>query len=443
MLMMLFSTKTSSVVVVAALGLCLTLSACTEEEMALAQQQYAAELATVTETSPPMPEPTLSEPVPAPEPAQATQSALPGLPFATATFTPGTFSATVPSYSDNPMTVEVSFSENQITDITVVEHGDSTYGTGWFWRSYPGVPDQILVRQSTQDIDAFTGATSTKGAVIAAVEDAITQAGASPAALTPQYISSPLPGDRFIPGFHEITVPANTMDIHGAPLVEGAQSMLYSDEDMTLLVSFGRNEFHLHGGGARGLGQGDSGHGESVYPNEISGGTWGGWWFRQVAHHQVNDRQSTQVDVVTGATGAASAIVWGMEQAIMAAGGDPAALSPRTQPATQVTRSSSSPDARFFVPGIYSVTSEGFGGDVNMTVTLDRNTIRRIVVDDHSETEAFWGRVWSDIRDTIYQEQTTNIDVDVFSGATHSTNAVLNGVRQAMIDAGETNPDNH
>jgi uncharacterized protein with FMN-binding domain len=341
------------------------------------------------------------------------------------------------------MTVEVSFSENQITDISVVEHGDSTYGSGWFWRSYPGVPDQILVRQSTQEIDAFTGATFTKNAVIAAVEDAITQAGANPQALVPQQIDAPLPGDRFIPGFHVITVPANTMDIHGAPLAEGVPSMLYSDVDMTLLVSFGRNEFHLHSGGARGLGQGDSGHGESAYPNEISGGTWGGWWFRQVAHHQVNDRQSTQVDVETGATSSASAIVWGVEQAIAAAGGNPAELTPRPAPQTQITRSTSNPDARFFVPGVYNVSSEGFGGDVNMTVTLDRNTIRRIVVNDHSETEMFWNQVWSDIRDVIYEAQTTDIDVDVFSGATRSTNAVLDGVRQAMIDAGETNPDNH
>ena len=387
-----------------------------------------------------------------PEPAQAGtpsavgdgDTAIPGLPLATATFTPGTFTAYALSWNEAPLTVSVTFSENQITDITVVEHGDSVYGSGWFLRAYPGVPDQIFVQQSTQGIDAFTGATTTRDAIIEAVEDTIRQAGANPADLTPQSISAPLPGDRFIPGFHVVTVPANTMDIYGEPLADGAIRMLGNEEvDMTLRVSFGRNELHLHSGGARGLGQGDGGHGESVYPGEIAGGTWGGWWFRQVVNHQINDKQSTHVDIATGATSSASAIVWGVEQAMIAAGADPATITPRAVPPTQITRNPGSPDDRFFVPGIYEVTASGFGGDMTVTVTLDRSNIRRIVVDEHNETESFWNQVWPDIRDLIYVEQTTNLDLDAFTGATVSAEAVIEAVRNAMVQAGETNPDNH
>ena len=330
--------------------------------------------------------------------------------------------------------------------MSVVEHGDSAYGSGWFWRAYPGVPDQILVRQSTQDVDAFTGATFTKEAIIAAVEDTIRQAGADPQALEPQFIDAPLPGDRFIPGFHMVTVPANTMDVNGDPLTEGATRMLYNEEeDMTLLVSFGRNEFHLHVGGGRGLGQGNEGHGESMYPDEIVGGTWGGWWFRQVAHHQVNDRQSTNIDIETGATMSSSAIIWGVEQAMIAAGANPASIAPRTQPLTQIIQNPSNPDGRFFVPGVYTVTVGGRNADITMAVTLDRNTIRRIVIgnDDHSETESYWDIVWPDLRDLIYTEQTTHVDMDAFTGATVSANAVLEGVREAMRAAGETNSNNH
>ncbi|MCL2580679.1 MAG: FMN-binding protein [Oscillospiraceae bacterium] len=389
---------------------------------------------------PPQPD-TQQEAGPADEPAQGQD----GLPLATATFNPGTFTATAPSYNDNPLTVAVTFAENQITGIEVVEHGDSTYGSGWFWRSYPGVPDQILVRQSTQNLDTFTGATFTQTAIVAAVEDAIGQAGANPGDLAPQSISAPLSGDRFIPGFHEITVPHSTMDIHGDPLEEDAQRMLYSEEaDMTLRVSFGRNTMHLHSGGARGLGQGEGGHGESAYTDEIQGGTWGGWWFRQVAHHQINDRQSTQVDTETGATSSASAIVWGVNQAIIAAGGNPAALTPGPAGQTQITRNYANPDARFFVPGVYAVTVPGFGGDLPMTVTLDRSSIRRIVVGDHSESDTQWEQVWPAIRDMIYEEQTTlDLEMDTFTGATTSANAILDGVRQAMAAAGETNQANH
>ena len=370
------------------------------------------------------------------------ESAIVGLPTATATFTPGTFTGTATGYGGD-LSVAVTFTANQITGVAVTNHNESTYGQGWFLRAYPGVADQILVRQSTQNIDAFSGATMSRDAIIAAAEDAIAQAGASPSDLTPQFISEPLPGDRFIPGFHVITVPAGTMDIYGDPLTDGAVPMLHSeDTDMTLRVSFGRNEFHLHNGGGRGLGQGNDGHGESVYAGEISGGTWGSWWFRQVAHHQVNDVQSSHVDIRTGATSSASAIVWGLEQAMIAAGADPAGIMPRAaQP--QISRNPASPDARMFLPGIYTATAEGFGGDITLSVTLDRNTIRRIVVSSQNETESFWETVWPDIRDLIYEEQTTNFDTaDVFTGATRSADAVVEAVRDAMRQAGETNPDN-
>ena len=380
-------------------------------------------------------------------PAQAqpgdAQTAIPGLPLATTAFTPGTFTASAPSWNEAPLTVSVTFTENQITDVSVIEHGDSTYGQGWFFRSYPGVADQIFVQQSTQNIDAFTGATFTRGAIIEAVEDAIRQAGADPSDLAPQPISSPLPGDRFIPGFHVITVPANTMDIYGNPLTDGATRMLYSEDvDMTLRVSFGRNDLHLHVGGALGLGQGDAGHGESVYPGEIVGGTWGGWWFRQVVNHQINDLQSTNIDIATGATLSASGIAWGVEQAMIAAGADPAEIQPRVGP-PQITRNPANPDARFFIPAIYTVTTQGAGGEMTVQVTLDRSTIRRIVVVNHNEPESYWDQVWPEIRDMIYVEQTTNIDLDVFAEALDSAEAIINAVRDAMVQAGETNPDNH
>jgi len=363
-----------------------------------------------------------------------------GLPFATASFAPGTHSVTVPSYNENPMTVEVDFSENQITRVQIMEHGDSMYGSGWFWRAI-GVPDQILVHQSTQGLDAFAGATITKEAIVAAVEEAIELAGANPTDLTPQSISAPLPGDRFIPGYHRIIVPANTMDVEGNPLTGDATRMLYSEtDDMELSVSFSRNEFHVHTGQGNRLV-----HGESAYNNEISGGTWGGWFFRQVAQHQITDQQSTHVDINTGATMSASAIVWAVEQAMILAGADPATIAPRTSPRTQILPNPANLDARFLVPGHYNVVVEGGQNSIDMTVTVDRNTIRRIVINEQNETPELWDQVWPAIRDYIYEEQTTNDiieEVDTFAGATLSATAIIEGVREALQLAGENNPAN-
>ena len=397
------------------------------------------------EEPPSVEEPSIAADTPAPEQPgtpQAEAGGTAGLPTATASFTPGVQTVTVPGWQEEPMTVQVTFSENQIVDIEILEHNESTYGSGWALRALPGVPDQILVRQSTVDIDAFTGATSTRESVIAAVEEAIAAAGANPSDLTPQFITEPLPGDRFIPGFVEITVPANTMDIYGNPLTEDAERMLWNEEvDMTLRLSFGRNEFHLHSGGARGVGQGDYGHGESVYEaGEIGGGTWGGWWFRQTVNHQINDRQTTQgIDMYTGATMSSSAIIWGVEQAMIAQGANPADLAPRAYPRTQVTRNpGAGPDAPFFEPGVYTVTVEGFGGPMEVRVTLDRTNIRRIEILDHNETESFWDMIWGAdadhiLRNAILEANAAEIDsVDAIAGATVSSQAVIDAVKQAM-----------
>jgi len=338
-----------------------------------------------------------------------------GLPTATAAFTPGTFTASygeagVPGWRQAPLVVDVTFAEDQITDIEIVSHGESLHAAGWWFRAFPAVTDQILIRQSTRDIDAFTGATLTRNAFVNAVNDAIAQAGASPEDLVPQMSDAPLYGDLFVPGFHVVTVPAGAMDIDGAPLTAATPEervMLYSpDVDMTLRVSVGRNEFHVYEGGAFGLGQGAGGHGEpiAVNPARIEDGAWGGWWFSQIAAQQINDRQATRgLDISVGATRSAAAVVWGVEQALLAAGGDPAALAPRQVPPVQWRRNPATPYAPFFVPGHYAVTAQGIGGDIALTVTLDRSLVRRIAVDSHSEPEYVWSAVWPGLRDAIYR----------------------------------------
>ncbi|MCL1936105.1 MAG: FMN-binding protein [Defluviitaleaceae bacterium] len=383
-------------------------------------------------------------PIVEPPAISATEPELPaitieGLSFATASFTPGTYVGSADSHG-GPLSVSVTFSENQITDIHVVEHSDSTYGSGWFFRAYPAVADQIFVQQSTNGLDAFSGATATTTAIIQAVEETIREAGANPSDLVPQSLAAPLPSDRFIPGFYEITVPANTMNIYGQPLQDGDIRMLHSeDTDMIVRVSMGRNYFHVNVGSALV-------HGETALTGQdtaVYGGTWGGWFFRQVAHHQINDRQSTlDLDITTGATSSASAIVWAVEQAIIEAGGDPSALTPIS--GTRYTINPSQPDARFFIPGHYTATVDGAHAPITLTVTVDRNTIRRIVENEQSETPASWEQIWPALRDYIYENQTTHIaeDVDTFTGATASTNAVVEAVREALRMAGEMNESN-
>lgn len=382
-----------------------------------------------------------------------------GFPVATATFTPGSHTIEVPGWQDYPMVVQTTFSENQITAIEIISHNESKYGSGWALRAIEAVPDQIMVHQSTQGLDSFTGATSTQESIVLAVETAISDAGVDPADLEPQLPTAPLLGDSFIPGLVEITVPHSTHNLTGTGAADGSDRMLYSQEhNMYLRVSFGRNSFHLHQGNVTNanlaqLGHNNS-HGESAYaiagitadstPEEINdaigGGTWGGWFFRQVVNHQINDTQSTQgIDIATGATMSAAGILWGVEQAMIEAGANPAEVTPRAAVSQLERNPSAEPTVNFFNPGIYTVTVDGYLAPMEIRVTLDRTHLRRIEILSHDETPSFFNRVWGGeaehvLRNALYIAQGTE-GVDTITGATGTSQAIIDAVAQAMEQA--------
>ena len=93
-------------------------------------------------------------------------------------FVPGVYRATALGYMD-PITVEVEVSENRIERVEVVQHNETT---GLATPAIVGVPAQI-VQYQTLNVDVVVGATVTRMAIISAVMDAVSQAGASPAQL--------------------------------------------------------------------------------------------------------------------------------------------------------------------------------------------------------------------------------------------------------------------
>lgn len=90
------------------------------------------------------------------------------------TFTPGTYTGTAEGYN-GPVSLDVTFDENGITDIQVGEHAETNYvGTPAFDIM---IPDAIEANGS--GVDTVSGATFTSRAVKEALNDAAEQAGAS------------------------------------------------------------------------------------------------------------------------------------------------------------------------------------------------------------------------------------------------------------------------
>lgn len=91
-----------------------------------------------------------------------------------------------------------------------------------------------------------------------------------------------------------------------------------------------------------------------------------------------------------------------------------------------------------FQPGVYEVDAIGHSGSLPMKISFSEKRIENIEIDTAGETEGLADVVFVRIPDKIMEGQTLN--VDALSGASETSNAVIDGVAKAVKLAG-VNPD--
>ena len=96
------------------------------------------------------------------------------------------------------------------------------------------------------------------------------------------------------------------------------------------------------------------------------------------------------------------------------------------------------PEEIRFEPGTYHVTTEGHNGKLPMDVTVSEDRIEKIEIDSSGESSGIADVVFTRIPAEIIEGQTLN--VDAVSGASVTSNGVLDGVARAVKQAG-ANPD--
>lgn len=96
------------------------------------------------------------------------------------------------------------------------------------------------------------------------------------------------------------------------------------------------------------------------------------------------------------------------------------------------------PEDITYEPGTFKVTAVGHNGDLPMEVTLSDDRIEKIDIDTSSETQGIADVAFKRIPQEIIDGQTLN--VDVVSGASITSNGVIDGVAKAVKMAG-ANPD--
>ena len=156
--------------------------------------------------------------------------------------------------------------------------------------------------------------------------------------------------------------------------------------------------------------------------------------------------QSTNVDTVSGATYSSVGIINAVRNALAQAAVDgstvPASIE-NTEQNNQQNQSAPTPSVSGNFPypdGTYYGTAEGYLGDVKVAIVLKNHTIQSVQILGNEDDAAFFNRARA-VVNHIVKNQTTG--VDVVSGATYSSNGIINAVKAALESAkAAANPSN-
>lgn len=140
--------------------------------------------------------------------------------------------------------------------------------------------------------------------------------------------------------------------------------------------------------------------------------------------------QNTNLDAVSGATYSSNGILKAVENALKKAVEEKkteedtdSSDTTQDQP-TPVTGTFDYPD------GIYQGVGTGFGGDIKVSVAILDKTIKAILITEHAgEDDNFFNRAKTI---TTTMTETQNINVDAVSGATLSSNGIIEAVKAAI-----------
>ncbi|ABR50690.1 FMN-binding domain protein [Alkaliphilus metalliredigens QYMF] len=90
--------------------------------------------------------------------------------------------------------------------------------------------------------------------------------------------------------------------------------------------------------------------------------------------------------------------------------------------------------------GTYTGTGKGYGGDIVVTVEVANERIASISIDEHGETPGIGDTAAEGVAEQIIASQ--ELEVEIVTGATMSSEGLMEAVRNALAEAGGTSfPD--
>lgn len=153
------------------------------------------------------------------------------------------------------------------------------------------------------------------------------------------------------------------------------------------------------------------------------------------------EAQSPNVDVVSGATFTSNGIINAVKNALIkAAGGtvnettgSSGLGSASAGGSSGSTSSDSFTDADAYADGTYTGSAQGYGGAITVSVKISDGKINAIsIVSASGETASYFAKAKAVINKVITAQSP---NVDVVSGATYSSNGILNAIKKALNKA--------
>ena len=290
------------------------------------------------------------------------------------------------------ITVAVTIKDKQITAIDILSSSDDAA----FFNRAKAVIDRIIAGQ-TLDVDVVSGATFSSNGIISAVKNALTgekdsgETGASQSGNTAAQGST-----------------LSLDDVQDAAAYkDGTYYGTGTGFGGTLKV-----KVVISGGKISSIEIVEN-HDDSSYLNRA-----------KALISNIISSQSTNVDTISGATYSSNGIKSAVRDALRqaAVSGNSQSVNTRTED-TSKTEDNTTAKGNFpYKEGIYYGTAEGYNGEIEVAVLVTKN----------HDDEKFFNRAMNVVKNIMKKQST---DVDVVSGATYSSNGLINAVKNALKEA--------
>lgn len=148
--------------------------------------------------------------------------------------------------------------------------------------------------------------------------------------------------------------------------------------------------------------------------------------------------QTPNVDAVSGATYSSNGIIQAVQNALSKAANTSVSVTPTpTAKPTPKPTSIPKPSGNVtYKDGTYSAEAEGFDGPVKVTITIKNGKITKIT-NTNTDTKEYFSKAWAKIQPAILKKQGV-YGVDTVSGATFSSNGILEAAQKALTKAETT-----